>query len=185
MKRLFAFFFSSLIATVVLAQNGPVGVRMEYASVSEDDWEYTLFSYPESDGTLGYYLGVSVEFNLLEVFRDDIKDMSFGHIDEVCVWMGSNRAEVMESIDKMLSWYDAEVGTIFPLKARGVNGGGETLDGPMKADCILVKRIFSGRRLCFNFVSGNHTARADLKKGALKTLKHLFSVEGRLHGEEE
>ena len=185
MKRLFAFFFSSLIATVVLAQNGPVGVRMERASVGEDDWEYTLFSYRDADGTFGYYLGVGVEFNLLEVFRDDIKDMTFGHVDEVCIWLGPDRAAAMETIDRMLSWYDAEIGTIFPLEARGVNGGGETLDGPIKADCILVKRILQGRRLCFNFVSGTHTARADLKRGALKTLKRIFAYEGRRHNEED
>lgn len=185
MRRFISIFICGFLAVSALAQRGPVGMRMECAAASEDDWEYSLFSYLDEDGTFGYYLGVSVVFDILEVFRDDIKDMSFGHADEVCVWMGASRSEVAETLERMLGWYDAEVGTVFPVEARGVNKGGETLDGPVKADCILVRRILQGKRLCFNFVSGSHTARADLRKGVLKTIKRVFEIDGRLHGVEE
>lgn len=184
MRHFIAIFICGLLAVSALAQRGPVGMRIECAEASENDNEFSLFSYRDPDGTFGYYLSVGAVFHILEVFRDESSDVSFDHVDEVCVRLGGSRAEVSETLGRMLSWYDADLGTVFPMEARQSHSGG-ALGAPVTADCILVKRILHGKRLCFNFVSGSHTARVDLSKSCVKTLKRLFEMDGRIQAEVE
>ena len=74
-----------MMATCVIAQDIPAGMRMEIIE-SEDDSrdQYTIFKYKEKNGNEGYYMGVGNKIELLGLVRDDITDMSISHMDEVC-----------------------------------------------------------------------------------------------------
>ena len=66
-----------MMATCVLAQDIPAGMRMELIE-SEDDSrdQYTIFKFKEKNGNETYYMGVGNKIELLGLVRDDITDMS-------------------------------------------------------------------------------------------------------------
>ena len=169
-----------MMATCVIAQDIPAGMRMELIE-SEDDShdQYTIFKYKEKNGNEGYYMGVGYKIELLGLVRDDITDMSISHIDEVCFPMGSTRQEVIDNLDSYLELLDKPAGTTVEFPCRINNGVG--LGQESKSTCIVTKRFLQGKRLCFHFTSGKRTAEADLRKSSIKSMKVSVKLDMKLH----
>lgn len=181
MKRTILTVASALMmATCVIAQDIPAGMRMELIE-SEDDShdQYTIFKYKEKNGNEGYYMGVGYKIELLGLVRDDITDMSISHMDEVCFPMGSTRQEVIDNLDSYLELLDKPAGTTVEFPCRINNGVG--LGQESKSTCIVTKRFLQGKRLCFHFTSGNRTAEADLRKSSIKSMKLSVKLDMKLH----
>lgn len=181
MKKIFlplAIAFTTLFAQ---AQNQPAGIRMELTEVGEDDNEFSIFTYKDEDGTFGYYLSVSHSFNILEIFSDDVNS-SFSHINETCLWLGANADEARATLDSMTTLLDASPGTVAQFPCRR-SSGADKLSVPDTATAVVVKRFLQGKRLNFQFVSGSHTAEADLTRGTLKSLISSFNLALKLHPE--
>ena len=124
-----------MMATCVIAQDIPAGMRMELIE-SEDDSrdQYTIFKYKEKNGNEAYYMGVGNKIELLGLVRDDITDMSISHMDEVCLPMGSTRQEVIDNLDSYLELLGKPAGTTVEFPCRINNGVG--LGDESKSTCI-------------------------------------------------
>ena len=181
MKRIFLSLAITFTALFAHAQNQPAGMRMELTEIGEDDNEFSIFTYKDEDGTFGYYLSVSHSFNILEIFTDDTNS-SFSHINETCLWLGANADEARATLDSMTTLLDAAPGTVTQFPCRRTSGA-EQLSVPDTATAVVVKRFLQGKRLNFQFVSGGHTAEADLTRGALKSLVSSFNLAMKLHPE--
>ncbi|MBO7049227.1 MAG: hypothetical protein J6W42_01245 [Bacteroidaceae bacterium] len=179
-KSVFTVAAAIMMATCVLAQDIPADMRMEIIE-SEDDSrdQYTIFKYKEKNGNTGYYMGVGNKIELLGLVRDDITDMSISHMDEVCLPMGSTRQEVIDNLDSYLELLGKPAGTTveFPCRIDNYAGLGEE----SKTTCIVTKRFLQGKRLCFHFTSGNRTAKADLRKSSVKSMKLSVKLDIKLH----
>ena len=181
MKRIFLVVLFSFIALSAFAQwDFPAGMRMEVAEAGQDDNEYSIFAYRDDDGTFGYYLSLGHVFHLLEIFREDITDASLDHLDEACLWLGATADEAFATLDSFLELLDADMGTAVEFPGR-LSSGAEKLGEPSTATCVVVKRLLQGKRLCFYFTSGRHTAQADLTKSAVKSLKSMFKLDQKIH----
>ena len=181
MKRIFLSLAIAFTALFAYAQNQPAGIRMELTEVGEDNNEFSIFTYKDEDGTFGYYLSVSYSFNILEIFTDD-SNSSFSHIDETCLWLGANADEVRATFDTLTTLLEAAPGTVAQFPCR-LSTGADRLAGPATVNAVVVKRFLQGKRLNFQFVSGGHTADADLTRGALKSLRWNFDLAMKLHPE--
>ena len=95
---------------------------------------------------------------------------SFSHIDETCLCLGATKEEALAIIESMLTLLEEAPGTTAAFQCRR-SSGGERLSVPDQANCVVVKRFLQGKRLCFQFVSGGHTADVDLTRSTLKTLR--------------
>lgn len=162
------------------AKDIPVGMRMEIAETEEDDNELTLFTYKDEDGTVGYYLGLGRVFRILDIFFDGDNNNSFDHIDEVCLCLGVTADQAMESLDLLLSFYDEDVNTIAEFPAR-MSTGSDRLGEPTIINCVVKKKFLRGKYLQFNFVSGKHSAEADLSKSNVKFLKKALEFDMKRH----
>ena len=180
MKQILISMALAFATVAAFSQNIPAGMRMELAEVEQDNFGYSVFSYLDEDGTFGYYMSISCEIPLLEIFRDDIKDASFNHFDETCLWMGSTADEASAFLDSLMYMFDEENGTIRQFPCR-MTFGADALAGSSTATCIVVKRFLQAKRLCFQFGSGSRTAQADLTKSALKSVRWSFGVGRKLH----
>ena len=180
MKQILISIALAFMTLFAFSQNIPAGMRMELAEVGEDNNQYSVFSYLDEDGTFGYYMGIGHEIPLLEIFRDDITDALFNHIDETCLWMGNTADEASAFLDSLMEMFDEENGTIREFPCR-LSTGAEMLGDSSVANCIIVKRFLQAKRLCFQFRSGNHTAEADVTKSSLKSLRWSFNVGRKLH----
>ena len=181
MKRIFLSLAIAFAAIFAQAQNQPAGIRMELTEVGEDDNEFSIFTYKDEDGTFGYYLSVAHSFNILEIFTDDTNS-SFSHINETCLWLGANADEARATLDSMTTLLEAAPGTVAQFSCRRTNGA-DGLTVPDKATAVVVKRFLQGKRLNFQFISGNHSAEADLTRGTLKSLISSFNLAMKLHPE--
>ena len=170
MKRIFVIIAFTFITVFLFAQNIPAGMRMEVSEFETDDNEYSVFSYKDDDGTFGYYMSLGRVYHLLELVRDDITDVSFDHVDEVCLCMGTTIEEAFAFIDTLLALREKDPGTTVDFRCRMTNGA-ERLTDYSTATCIVVKRFLQTKRLCFHFVSGRRTAETDIKKTDLKNLR--------------
>ena len=173
-----------MMATYVIAQDIPAGMRMELIE-SEDDSrdQYTIFKYKEKNGNEAYYMGVGNKIELLGLVRDDITDMSISHMDEVCLPMGNTRQEVVDNLDSYLELLAKPAGTTVEFPCRINNGAG--LGQESKSTCIVTKRFLQGKRLCFHFTSGNRTAEADLRKSSVKSMKISVKLDMKLHPDKD
>ena len=180
MKRFLITLALALAAVSAFAQRDiPAGMRMEFTEVEQDDNEYAIFTYKDEDGTYGYYLSLGRSFELMSILRDDVTDFSFKHIDEICLLLGATADEAAATLESFQTLLDAETGTVTQFPCRRTNGA-EGLTVPDTATCTVVKRFLQAKRLCFQFVSGHHTADADLTKPALKSLIWNFGVARKL-----
>ena len=166
----------------VSAQQTPVGMRMEITTVEHDNDVYELFSYKDADGTLGYYLSLGRETRLLEVENETKgRSTSFGHLDETCIWLGADRQETMAALENLLALFDKELGTVARFSGRTITGG-ERLGQTSSVDCMLVKRLLTGKRLAFQLVNGRFTGEVLLPRSAVKQLIWGLKMDERLHG---
>lgn len=180
MKKHIITILLTLFAIVLVAQNNPVGMRMEIVDIEEDDNEYSIFTYKDEDGTFGYYLSLGHIYHLLEIIRDDIDDFSIDHINETCLWLGATAEEAFDSLEFLLSFLQNDPGTTAKFRCR-MSTGGEQLGDNNTANCEVVKRFLQRKRLNFQFSTGNHTAETDLTKSAIKSLRRSFKFYQKLH----
>ena len=179
MKRFFTALVLACMTLFAVAQNSPSGMRMEIAEVGENDNEYSIFTYKDDNGDFGYYLGLGHVYRILEV------DFGFGnastldHIDETCIYLGATADEAYTSLENMLAMLDNNPGTAVDIPCRMTNG--VFLTDSSMATCIVVKRFFQRKRLCFHFVSGPRTAEADLTRSAIKSLRWNLKVAQKVH----
>ena len=149
----------------VQARDIPTGMRMEIIEADEEDKnQYSIFQYKDDDGTVGYYMSVGRYTELLGLTRDDLAS-TFGQYDEVCLYMGSTRANgtTIEYDCRLATW-------------------GQRLGEKAKTTCIVTKRFLQSKRLCFYFNSGgNRTTYADLTKSGIKSMRLSVKIDIRLH----
>jgi hypothetical protein len=181
MKRIFLALALACATLFAYGQDFPAGMRNELSEIGEDDNEYTIFTYKDEDGTFGYYLSVSHSFDILSIFTDD-SNSSFSHIDETCLWLGANAGEAKATLESMATLLEATPGTVAQFPCR-LSTGAERLGENGTATVVVVKRFLQGKRLNFQFVSGGHTAEADLTRGALKSIRWNFDLAMKLHPE--
>lgn len=182
MKRLIISLAFAFFAVLSFAQDFPAGMRMEMTSVGEDDFQQSLFSYKDDDGTFAYYLSLGRVYRLLEISSEIGGDFSLDHIDEICICMGKNYDEVSASLEALLNMFEMETGTVVEFPCR-LSMGLEKLGPESIATCIVTKRFLQAKRLCFHFVSGHRSAETDLKKSALKSLRWSFNLYKGMHPE--
>ena len=180
-KTVFALAASLMMATYVLAQDIPAGIRMEIVESDDDSKDqYSIFKYKEQNGNTGYYMGVGYKIELLGLVRDDITDTSISHMDEVCFPMGSTREEVLEKLDSFLELLGKPAGTTMEFPCR-INNGANGLGQESTATCIVTKRFLQSKRLCFHFTSGKRTADADLLKSSINSMRLSVKLDIKLH----
>ena len=179
MKRIIitlAFAFVTLFASAQI-NNQPAGIRMEIGEIRDNDDVCVAFSYKDEDGTIGYYLSVGYQFDILEIFSENTSS-SFGHLDETCLVLGSTLEEALATVDSMLELYDKDPGTVIELPAREAVAL-ERLGDETTATCMVVKRFLQAKRLCFHFTRGTLTAQVDLPKSSLRSIRGMIEFDLR------
>lgn len=179
MKRLLTTLALACMTLFAVAQNSPIGMKMEIAEVEENDNEYAIFTYKDPDGAFGYYLSVGHVFQLLDLFLDN-PSSSFGLVDETCLVMGETMDDAFAFLDSLLELLDEAPGTTAEFPCR-LTTGADQLFVHSTANAIVIKRFLQGKRLNFHFVSGSHTADVDLTKSAIKSLRWNLDLYRKLH----
>ena len=156
------------------------GMRMEIAEVEEDDNEFSIFTYKDKDGTYGYYMSLGRVFRIMDLLFDGETNTSFDHVDEVCLCLGGTAEQALTSLDLLLSYFDEDVNTIAEFPAR-MSTGAERLGDLTIIHCVVKKKFLKGKYLQFNFVSGKHSAEADLSKSTVKFLKKALEFDMKRH----
>ncbi|MBR4146633.1 MAG: hypothetical protein IKU00_01935 [Bacteroidales bacterium] len=181
MKKIVLTITLALIAAFTFAQNNnPVGMRMEVTEITQDNNEYSIFTYKDDDGTFGYYLSLGRVYRILEIIVNDRNSSTLDHISETCLYLGTTADEAYDALEHLLDLLDQEPGTAVDIPCRLTNGS-PTLTDSSTATCIVVKRFFQRKRLCFLFTSGRHTAQVDLTRSALKSLRWNLKMAQKLN----
>jgi hypothetical protein len=157
-------------------------MKLEIAEVGQDDNEYSIFTYQDPDGKLGYYLSVGHEMELLHIFSDDLSS-TFGLVDETALVMGDTMDDAFAYLDSLLALLEEAPGTTADFPCR-LTTGADQLFVPSTAHAFVVKRFLQAKRICFQFVSGSHTAEVDLTKSAIKSLRWNLELYRKLHPNE-
>ena len=178
MKRMITTLVLACVMLSAWAQDFPAGMRREIVEIEQNDNEYSLFTYKDEDGTFGYYLSLGRVFPILEaeIFGGQT---TISHVDETCLCLGATKDDALATIEQLLALLEEEPGTTAAFQCRRASGG-ERLSVPDQANCVVVKRFLQGKRLCFQFVSGGHTAEADLTRSTLKTLRWNLNLGKKL-----
>lgn len=179
-NKLLILSLSVVMALTAMAQDQPVGVRMESSQIEVNEEEkYTVFSYLDDDGTYGYYLSLAHEQELLSVVSG-ATSASFGVEDEVCLWLGGDREAAIAMLDTLLTFFDREVGTTVSLPAR--TSMGERLKDKIEINCVVQKKLLGGKRLYFLFegIRGRQ-GEVYLSKSSVKQLRWGLKVDRKLH----
>ena len=179
MKRFLTTLAMVCLTLFAVAQNSPFGMKLEIAEVDQDDNEYSIFTYQDPDGTSGYYLSVGYEFDLLQIFGDDLSS-TFGLVDETALVMGETMDNAFAFLDSLLALLEEAPGTTAEFPCR-LTTGADQLFAPSTAHAIVVKRFLQAKRICFHFESGGHTAEVDLTKSAIKSLRWNLELYRKLH----
>lgn len=158
------------------AKDIPTGMRMEIVEAEQDDNEFTIFTYKDEDGTMGYYMSLAWDFNISEIFDVQILGGSLSHIDEVCLYLGGTADEALESLNSLMSLYDKDANTTVELPAR-LSTGADRLGDNTTVQCIVKKKFLGGKSLQFHFVSGKHTAKTNLGKSTFKFLRKGLELD--------
>lgn len=169
MCALATFFLLTTSSFTSSAKDTPAGMRMEIVEIEQNDNEFTIFTYKDKDGDLGYYLGLGNEFRISELLDIEILGGSLGHIDEVCLCLGATPNEASASLNAILSLFDNDVNDIAEFPASLATGA-ERLGNSTTVTCIVKKKFLGGKYLQFHFVNGKHTAQVDMNKSTLKFL---------------
>lgn len=180
MKRILTVIALAIVTLSAFAQkNTPAGMRMEIVEIEQDDNEFSIFTYKDDDGTVGYYLSLGHVYRLLEVTRNDESDFTLDHVNETCLFLGADAEEASATIETLMELFDAPLATVKEFPCR-LSTGAERLGEPATTSCSVVKRLLQGKRLCFMFQSGGHTVQADLTKPALKSLRMSLNLHKKI-----
>lgn len=98
MKRIVTIAAFLMLSLLAFAQ------RTDYCSVKADSKDYQVFSYKDTDGTFGYYLGLGVT-------------------EGTCIYLGSNTAEAQRTLNSLINLADTPEGTTQEFPARSFAGG--------------------------------------------------------------
>lgn len=180
-NKLLILSLSVVMALTAMAQDQPVGVRMESSQIEVNDEEkYTVFSYLDEAGEYGYYLSLAHEQDLLSVVSG-ATSASFGVEDEVCLWLGGDREAAIAMLDTMLTYYDRDAGSTIELPARMATGS-ERLGAKVSVNCVVKKKLLGGKRLYFLFegIRGRQ-GEVYLSKSSVKQLRWGLKVDRKLH----
>ena len=122
MKRIITTLALACVLTSAWAQDFPAGMRREIVEIEQNDHEYSLFSYKEEDGSLGYYLSLGRVTPIVEaeIFGGHT---SFSHIDETCLCLGATKDEALATIESLLALLEEAPGTTAALPCRRSSGG--------------------------------------------------------------
>lgn len=176
MKRILTTLALTCLSLLAFAQNHP-GLRIDCAEASDnDERSCSIFGFTDEDGNFSYYLSLISELELVSLVRDDLAStMSFSHINEICLRLGSTSDEVFAALDGFLEVLEEPKGSMHEYPAH-IGSNDFRLGPEMMVNCVVVKRFLEGKRLCFIVPSGRHTAEIDLTKPALKALRWNFKV---------
>ena len=172
---LVAFLLLGIVSTS--AQN-KTGMRVEVAESETDNGSYSIFTYRDEDGVLGYYLSLGRTSNFLGA--DEFLGMNVKNIRETAIWLGSTTDEVLATIEDILDLFDKDVETTAEFQGRAATGG-EKLGESNTTQCMVVKKALGGKRLKFSFTSGEHESEAYLTKSTVKELRMNFKMDVKLH----
>lgn len=182
MLALVAVFTLTLDTFTASAKDKALGMKLEIVETDNNDNQFSIFTYQEKGGAVGYYMGVGKEFDPSEVFGYEILGgtLSVTHIDEVGLYLGSTVDEALKTLDAMLALYDKDVDFQTEFQGRLTTGSGQ-LDAPTTIPCVVKKKFLKGKFLRFYFVSGKHNAEADLDKSSLKFLRKGLELDKKRH----
>ena len=167
-----------LMGTMSASAQKKLGMRMEIAESETDHGDYSIFTYTDEDGTLGYYMGVARTSDILA--GGEILGVTGKNIKETAIWLGTTADEAFDTIDSILALYDKDVDTSTEFKSRDTNGAGN-LGELSTSQCVVVKKPLGGKRLMFVFTSGNHKAHTYLSKTIIKELRAELKIDKKLH----
>lgn len=184
MRKLLLTAIAIIMASATLqAQNIPAEMRMEVASVEQDKNEFQVFTYKDKDDTFGYYLSMGRVVKLRDIFMDpEFTTVSFDHIDETCLYLGSTYDEAYKMLGDLLDLCKEEIGTEKEFPMRASKGNGELLGDRYTTVCQVAKKpIVGGKRLEFFFAKGVFTCHLRLNKTAIKQLRFGMKLDKKLH----
>ena len=183
MKKLLMLVAVGILATApVCAQTNPAGIRLDICSAETDKSEYSLFTYKDSDDDAStcFYLSLGRVTSPLGVFRDDFPEISINDIRETCITLGATADEAFATLDSILVLFDKDVETTASFSGRASTGS-ERLGDPCTTTCVVKKKPLGGKRLLFQFVSGDRQAEAYLTKAIVKELRAGLKIDKKLH----
>ena len=167
-----------LLGSVSASAQNKTGMRVEVAESETDHGSYSIFTYRDEDGSLGYYLSLGRTSNFLGA--DEFLGMNVKNIRETTIWLGSTTDEALATIEDILDLFDKDVETTAEFQGRAATGG-DKLGEPNTTRCVVVKKSLGGKRLKFTFTNGEHEAEAFLTKSTVKELRMNFKMDVKLH----
>ena len=167
-----------LLGTVSASAQNKTGIRVEVAESETDHGSYSIFTYRDEDGILGYYLSLGRTSNFLGA--DELLGMNVKNFSETTIWLGGTTDEAFATIDDILDLFDKDVETTAEFQGRAATSG-EKLGESNTTRCMVVKKSLGGKRLKFSFASGEHELEAYLTKSTVKELRMNFKIDVKLH----
>ena len=167
-----------LLGTVSASAQNKTGLRVEVAESETDRGSYSIFTYRDEDGILGYYLSLGRTSNFLGA--DVFLGMNVKNFSETTIWLGGTTDEALATIDSILDLFDKDIDTTAEFQGRAATGG-DKLGDPNTTQCVVVKKSLGGKRLKFSFTNGEHEAEAYLAKSTVKELRMNFKMDLKLH----
>ncbi|MBO7417628.1 MAG: hypothetical protein J6U14_01640 [Bacteroidaceae bacterium] len=168
-------------STNVMAQKRGANMRMEIVEVDEDDNDFSVFTYPDENGSKCFYMSMGREYKISELILDSPEGSAvLSGLRETCLVLGETFDEAYDKLDEILKLYDEEVGTVVEFPCR-LSTGSEVLGEPSTAYCMVTKKTLGGKRLSFTFRSGNRQAQANLSKSVVKELRMGMKFDKKLH----
>ncbi|MCR5548160.1 MAG: hypothetical protein K6F25_05350 [Bacteroidales bacterium] len=166
------------------AQEIPAGIRMEVVEISDNDDQYSVFTYKdEDDGAAAYYLSVGRVYSSFEAVFEGGTDISLTHVDETELCMGQTAEEAQAFLESLLALFDKEPGTTVELPCRPVTGLPPRLGEAGTAACTVVKPLIFGKRLRITFESRGREALSEITKSSVKSLILSMKIERKLRPE--
>lgn len=180
MKRILLSLALACITVFSYAQKDlAVGIRFEVAEVEDNDDGYTIFKYKDQDGSIGYYLSLMHQTELLGIVIDNASS-SLSHFNEVCLNMGATSDDAIAFLDDLLELVGEDTGTTRDFEARLTNGA-EFLTDSCTTTCYVKKGFLSGKYLDFVYEFKDRTQDVELRKGAIKSLRSTLKFNKKLH----
>ena len=173
MKKIITALVFVLAACFAIAQDKqPPGMRMEITEVSENDNNYSVFTYKDDVGSLGYYLSIGHEYDYIGT--------ELRHIDEICLFLGITTDDTYDSLGFLADFFDNEAGTTVKFTCR-MSTGAEKLSDYTSVSCMVVRHGLQGKRLNFKYQIDNHSIETELTQSSLKSLRRGFRAYQKTH----
>lgn len=184
MKKMILAALCAVLPLMAFAQkNYPLEMRQEVVSFEENNYHYSIFIYRDADSTAAYYMSLAYHVVPLEISSTDgsfSSEISFDEETSLC--LGSNFDAALEKIDEILALYDCEPGTVASFNSRLTVGILRKLGPVTPTQCMVVKKLFGGRKLVFALPNSKIIDEVELKKSSLKNLKFNFKLDMKLNG---